>query len=114
MGGNAWALSHPATLKGTGGYSVTMQYRFMDAIAVIKITIPTRRLVDLRQTFVGRRGLLPPPALLRTVPIGDNRLQLGSVGGAQFDLGSFVHSPDTDDRFRRENLKRIEMSDLAH
>jgi len=30
-----------------------------------------------------------PDMLLRTVPIGDNRLQLGSVGGAQFDLASF-------------------------
>jgi hypothetical protein len=32
----------------------------------------------------------PPDMLLRTVPIGDNRLQLGSVGGAQFDLDSFA------------------------
>jgi hypothetical protein len=56
----------------------------------------------------------PPDMLLRTVPIGDNRLQLGSVGGAQFDLGSFVYSPDSHDRVRREILKRIEMSDLAH
>jgi len=56
----------------------------------------------------------PPDMLLRAVPIGDNRLQLGSVGGAQFDLGSFVHSPDSHDRVRRGILKRIEMSDLAH
>jgi len=41
-------------------------------------------------------------------------LQLGSVGGAQFDLGSFVHSPDSHDRVRRRILKRIEMADLAH
>jgi hypothetical protein len=56
----------------------------------------------------------PPDMLLRTVPIGDNPLQLGSVGGAQFDLGSFVHPPDSHDRVRRGILKRIETSDLAH
>src|SRR6266487_1495746 len=56
----------------------------------------------------------PPDMLLRTVPVGDNCLQRGSVGGAQFDLGSFVHSPDSHDRVRRGIRKRIEKSDLVH
>jgi hypothetical protein len=43
-------------------------------------------------------GLGPPDMLLRAVPIGDDRLQLGSVGGAQFDLGSFAHPPESRDR----------------
>jgi hypothetical protein len=52
--------------------------------------------------------------LLRTVPIGYNRLQLGSVSGRQLELGSFVHSPDSHDRVRRGIRQRIEMSDLVH
>src|SRR6266508_3144128 len=48
------------------------------------------------------------------VPVGDNCLQRGSVGGAQFDLGSFVHSPDSHDRVYRGIRKRIEKSDLVH
>src|SRR5436309_148572 len=55
-----------------------------------------------------------PDMLLRTVAVGDNCLQRGSVGGAQFDLGSFVHSPDSHDRVRRGIRKRIEKSDLVH
>ena len=56
----------------------------------------------------------PPDMLLRAVPVGDNCLQRGSVGGAQFDLGSFVHSPDSHDRVCRGIRKRIEKSDLVH
>jgi hypothetical protein len=33
--------------------------------------------------------------LLKTVPMGDNRLQLGSVGGAQFRSGFFSRIPQT-------------------
>src|SRR6266536_833109 len=56
----------------------------------------------------GRVLSRPPDMLLRAVPVGDNCLQRGSVGGAQFDLGSFVHSPDSHDRVCRGIRKRIE------
>src|SRR6516164_857557 len=52
-----------------------------------------------------------PDMFLRTVPVGDNCLQHGAVGGIQCNLGSFVHSPDSHSRVRRGILKRIEMSD---
>jgi len=55
-----------------------------------------------------------PDMFLRTVPVGDNCLQHGAVGGIQCNLGSFVHSPDSHSRVRRGILKRIEMSDLVH
>jgi hypothetical protein len=75
------------------------------------LAFPVRRMISAVPWPYGQQDDLgPPDMLLRTVPIGDNRLQLGSVGGAQFDLGSFVHSPDSHDRVRRGILRRIEMS----
>jgi hypothetical protein len=56
---------------------------------------------------VSRTIFAPPDMLLRTVPIEDNCLQLGSVGGGQLELGSFVHSPDSHDQVRRGIRKRI-------
>ena len=58
--------------------------------------------------------LCPPDMLLRTVSVGYNRFQLDSLGSAQFDLGSCVHSRDSHDRVRRGIRKRIEMSGLIH
>jgi hypothetical protein len=52
--------------------------------------------------------------LLRTVPIGNDRLQRGAVCGVQDNLGPFMHSPDSHGRVRGGILKRIEMSDLVH
>jgi hypothetical protein len=51
----------------------------------------------------------PPDMLLRAVTIGDDRLQLSAVSPAQFNPGSFVHSPDSHDRVHRGIRKRIEL-----
>jgi hypothetical protein len=61
-----------------------------------------------------QHDLCSPHVFLGAIPIGNNGLQLSSVAGVQFDLGSFVHSPDSHGRVRRGILQRIEMSDLVH
>jgi hypothetical protein len=72
------------------------------------------RRIDIEPDDVAQDDLRPPDMLLRTVPISDNGLQRSAVVGVQFDLGSFVHSPDSHGRVRWGVHKRIKMSDLVH
>jgi hypothetical protein len=69
-----------------------------------------------RAATIGRQkdDLCPPNVLLRAIAIGDHGFKLATVGSAQLDIRSLVHTPDSHTQVLQGIPKRIEVSDLDH